>query len=343
MKHIQAIAVALLVAMALVTPSMTIMVNALTGGGTVTNTAPSVIQMVIKTSAPNEGTESTYQTSGGSPTSELNDDGNDYIIVNATVYDANGESDIIYVNFSVDKTVADWEHIGATYYLNHTVSATDRSNASEPAAVENEVHGWDNGTADNGYLSFNFKHTFDHGDDPANGALASSLYTITVTVKDSASSTDTDTASCTVYNYANVTTSGSYWASAGSVNASDTMWGNWSGSSGSTQNSKNYLKEWNNESTGTGNVSISWGGANLENGSNTIPLTNLNVYEGEAASPGAVGSWGAVPANASHTEFWTAITHSEASQTVSWVNYTINIPAATPVGVYQKSFTFTKI
>jgi len=335
--------ITILIAVALLTPSISITVDALSGGGEVTNTAPSVSAMSVKTKTTDAGTETYYQTSGGTPTSELNDDGNDWIVVNATVLDVNGESDIIYVNFSVNAVIADWENVGATYYLNHTVSATDRSNSSEPAFTDNEVHGWDNATSDNGYLTFSFKHIFDFGDDPTNGAWASATYTFTVTVVDSAGASDTDTDTCDVYNYANVTTSQSYWADDNTVNASDTMWGNWSGSAGTTMASKNYMKEWNNESTGTGNVSIAWGGVNLENSTNTIALTNVDIVEGEAVNASAVASWVAATYNATRMNNWVAITHSTASQTVSWVNYTINVPASTAKGNYSKTFTFTKV
>jgi len=334
----------ILIALVLVTPILSNIIQpvvALTGGGHVTNTAPTVVSFTI-TNYPNQGTETNYHTTGGNPTNELNDDGDDYIIVNVTVYDANGEDDLKYINFSVDKIIADWEHNATTYFLNHTISSSDRSNSTEPTPVENEVHGWDNGTANNSYLTFNFKHTFDNGDDPANGAAASSVYTFTVTVKDASGSSSTDNKQVTVYNYADVVCVNSpypYFAPDGNANTTDYYWGNWSASSGDTDvPSKNYLKA-TNDGTANAGVSISWSGANLVNGSNTIPLTNLEVFEGEAATPSAVGSWSSAGSGQNPSEM--TVTHGETSQVISWVKHEIDIPAATPVGNYSQSFTWS--
>lgn len=310
----------------------------LTGGGTVTNTAPQIIKFEI-TYYNNSGvSEANYQQSSGTPTSSVNDDGGDYIEVNVTVYDSNGESDLIWINFSVDKTLED-----GTAWMSHQISATDRSNSSHPGFNENSIHGYDNGTADNGYLTFAFKHTFDHGDDPANGALTSALYTWQVEIKDSAGSTATDSKSFKVYNYANLTLVQGYFAGDGSQNTSDTMWGNWSGTAGSTQTSKNYLKAQNIEATGNGNVSISWSWTTLNNSSSggTIALTNVNYYEGEGVNASSVGSWGAVPTDANHQNAWVTVTNNPTGTTTSWTNYTISIPANTPTGTYTQSFTWS--
>jgi len=332
-KHV---AFAMLIVASLLTPLMQPVLADLTGGGEVTNTAP-VLKSITITFYNNSGvSEANYQQSAGTPTSTLNDDAGDYIEVNITVYDANGESDLTYINVSSSQTISDWTN----NWLNHTVSATDRSNSSSPGFTENEIHGFDNGTQDNGYLSFLFKHTFDYADAPTNGALTSASYTITAYVYDSAGSSASDTYSFDVYNYANLTLTQGYFAPDGNQNTSDTMWGNWSGSSGSTQNSKNYLRAINKEATGTGNVTISWNAANLVNGSNTIPLTNINYFEGEAANPGAVASWGAVPADANHQNAWVTVTQS-TSTLYSWSNYTINIPSVTPKGNYSQTFTWT--
>ena len=107
-----------------------------------------------------------------------------------------------------------------------------------------------------------------------------------------------------------------------------------------TQNSKNYLRAINKEATGIGNATISWNAANLVNGSNTIPLTSIDYFEGEAANPGAVASWGAVPTDGNHQNAWVAVTQS-TSTLYSWTNYTISIPSATPKGNYSQTFTWT--
>jgi len=329
--------IAILITLVILSPALP-PVMALTGGGTVTNTAPSVVQFTV-TFYNNSGvSEANYQQATGTPTTSLNDDGGDYIVVNVTVYDSNGEGDLQYINFSVDKTLED-----GTAWMTHTISATDRSNTTEPTPVENSIHGWDNGTADNGYLTFNFKHTFDHGDDPANGALTSATYTWTVEVKDSAGSTATDTSQTVVYNYANLTLTDGYFAPNGTQNTTDTMWGKWSGPAGASYNSLNYLRAQNIEATGTGNVTISWSYTTLNNSTSggTIALTNVNYYEGEAANASAVASWAAVPADATHQNAWVSVTYNAASTTNSWTNYTIAIPAATPTGIYSQAFTWT--
>ena len=161
--------------------------------------------------------------------------------------------------------------------------------------------------------------------------------------RDSAGSTATDSKSFKVYNYANLTLVQGYFAGDGSQNTSDTMWGNWSGTAGSTQTSKNYLKAQNIEATGNGNVSISWSWTTLNNSSSggTIALTNVNYYEGEAANPNSVGSWGAVPTDANHQNAWVTVTNNPSGTTTSWTNYTISIPSNTPTGTYTQSFTWS--
>ena len=327
--------VAILIAIVIISPSLPPAMASLVGGGHVTNTAPQVISVSIQ-SYPNQGTETNYHTTGGTPTSELNDDGDDYIEVTVVVYDANGEDDMTWINMSITegRTLED-----GTAWMSHQISSSDRSNSSDPGFQENSIHGYDNGTADNGYLTFKFKHTFDNGDDPANGAATSNVYTWQAEIKDSAGSTATDTDTVTVYNYADVDVLQAYYASDGSQNTSDYYWGNWSASSGDTDvPSKNYLKA-TNDGTANAGVTVTWSGANLENGSNTIPLTNLEVFEGEAATPASVGSWSSAGTGQNPSEM--TVTHGEASQVISWVKHEIDIPAATPVGNYSQSFTFT--
>lgn len=331
--------VAFVVTMGFLLPHAGIVAADLTGGGEVTNTAP-VVHAITITTYDNQGTETGYQTSGGSPTTELNDDGADYIEVNVTVYDANGESDLEWINF----TITEGNSLGAdgTSWMNHEISSTDRSNSSEPAFTENEIHGWDNGTADNGYLTFNFKHTYDNDNDPVNGALTSSTYTWQAEIKDGAGSTATDSSAVDVYNYADLTVTESYFESDGTENAS-TIWGNWSGSTGTDQAGTTYIKATNAGSTGTGETAVAWNSQNLENTTSggTIALTNVEYYEGEAANPATVGSWTHLSTNATHMKAWTNITHSTGGTTTSWTNYTVSIPAATPQGNYSETFTWT--
>jgi len=312
----------------------------LTGGGAVTNTAPQVVSITI-TPSTNEGDQSAYQTAGGSPTAELNDNGADYIEVTVVVYDANGEDDMTWINFSFDpaRTLED-----GTAWMAHEIVAGDKD-ADDPGFQENTVAGFDNGTADNGFLTFKFKHTIDMGDDPPNGALTSTLYTLYVEIKDSAGSTSSDSDTYTVYNYANLALHQGYYNSAG-VNVTGVagaVWGNWSGSSGTSQAGTTYLYATNSGSTGTGNLTISWNGQNLVNATSagTIALTNLDYYEGEGANPSSVTSWGTLHANATKMKAYAEVTHSTASTTHSWTNYTIAIPSATPVGNYSQTFTWT--
>ena len=328
------------IAASLIVPHVGIVAADLTGGGEVTNTAP-VVDSITVTPTDDAGTETGYQTSGGSPTTELNDDTDDYVEVTVVVYDANGEDDMTYLNMSLTggNTLED-----GTAWFTHQIVAGDKD-AGDPGFQENTIAGYDNGTADNGYLTFKFKHTFDHGDDPANGALTSSTYTWQAEIKDSAGSTATDTSAVDVYNYADLSLEQGYYNSTGgNVTAvSGAVWGNWSGSTGTTQTGTTYIKATNAGSTGTGNLSISWNGVNLTNATNSgnIPLTNLEYYEGEAADPASVASWTHLDANATHMKSWAAVTHSTGGTTTSWSNYTISIPVAVPQGNYSQTFTWT--
>lgn len=305
----------------------------LTGGGEVTNSAPQVISFTITPYA-NVGDETNYQTSGGNPTSELNDDGDDYIEVTVVVYDPNGEDDMTWINFTVDKTLDD-----GTAWMSHQIVAADKD-SDDPGFQENSINGFDNGTQDNGYLTFKFKHTFDYGDDPSGSTQTSALYTWTVQIKDSAGSTDTDTAQTTVYNYANLICVQSYFSPSGAENSTD-IWGNWSGSSGATLKSKNYLKA-TNDGTADGTVQVSWNAPNLTNSTNghNISLTNMNYYEGEAVDASSVTSWTAYGSGQNSNPI--VISAGSGSTITSWTNHSISIPASTPTGKYTQTFTWSK-
>ena len=339
MKHSQAIAISMLVAVALVTPSMPIMVNALTGGGHVTNTAPEIVSISIS-SYPNVGTETNYHTTGGSPTTELNDDGDDYIEVTVVVHDKNGEDDMTWLNMSITegRTLAD-----GTAWMSHQIVSADKD-SDDPGFQENTIAGFDNGTQDNGYLTFKFMHTFDNGDDPTEGTATSNTYTWQAQIKDSTGNTATDTSQVTVYNYADAvvytTAPNTYFDSSGNANTTDYYWGNWSEQPGSTSvPSKNYLKS-TNDGTANAGVTISWDNPNLTDGSgDNISLTNLEVFDGEASTPSGVGSWSSAGTGQSPSEI--AVTHGESSQVLSWIKHDVDIPAATPVGNYSQTFTFT--
>ncbi len=333
--------VAVAVMVGLVMPYAGVAAADLVGGGEVTNNPPEVVSLTV-TDYPGAGTDSNYQTSDGDATTILNDDGDDYIEVDVVVYDPNGEDDLEWINISITtgQTLED-----GTTWMTHEITSTDRSNDTSPGYNENQIAGYDNGTADNGYLTFTFKHTYDHGDDPANGAFASSSYTWQAEIKDSTGNTDTgQSSSHSVYNYADLTLEQGYYDSTGTnQTGGDTIWGNWSGNAGTTQEGTTYLYVTSTESTATGNLSIEWTDEDLNNASSggTIGVTNLTYYEGEAADPGSVTSWGTVPANDTYEKAWVTVTQDTTSTIESWTNYTISIPDGTPVGRYTETFTWT--
>ena len=313
------------------------LVNAdLDGGGLIENAGPTVAS-IITHSSNTDGGETTYKQLEGSPASCYNDDGDDYLIVRVCVNDTNGEDDLLWINITCNQ-----DPTGDDAWMNHAITASDRSNTTPVSAELMEIHGWDNGSEDNGFLTFTFKYIYVNDDSPANGAAARTSWQWTATVYDTEKNSDNaNLGSHYVYNYADMTAPQSYYDSADSVNSSDTAWGNWTASAGDQDvHSKNYLKA-TNGGTANGNVSISFSDSTLDNASTaaTISLANMVFQSGEAASAGAVGEW-ANGGTADSAQAFT-VTHGESSTVERWFRQEIDIPSLTVPGYYNESFTFT--
>lgn len=313
----------------------------LLGGGTVTNTAPTIYSITVTFYNDTGASDDNYRGWWGTNGSTVaNDNGVDYIEVTIVFNDTNGESDLKWINLSVNVTLED-----GTAWMTHQINqTTEVGNTTDPGFVENTIKVYDP-TTDDGSLTAKFKHTFDDGDDPA-GTTSSpntasvATYQWTVTVTDGAGSTATANFFTKVYNWANVTVYQSFYAPNGNVNASDTMWGNWSGSAGSTLTSKNYLKGYS-YGTAVAYAQIAWNAPNLTNATNgyNISLTNMNYYAGDASSPATVGTWTAHGSGQQSNDV--QLSGDAGATTATWVKHTITIPSNTPTGTYTQTFTWT--
>ena len=310
------------------------LVNAdLDGGGLIENAGPTVAS-IITHSSNTDGGEDGYSQLDGSPASCYNDDGDDYLIVRVCVNDTNGEDDLLWINITCNQ-----DPTGDDAWMNHAITASDRSNTTPVSAELMEIHGWDNGTEDNGFLTFTFKYIYVNDDEPSSTTAASATWTWTAAVTDTTKNSDNaNLASHSVYNYADIEVFDGYYAPAGSENESDTEWGKWNSPAGNNVSALNYLKA-TNDGTAIGQIQVDFDDGNLSNGStNHIPLQgNISYYYDECVSPN-VASWAYEGTGKTSTA--TDVTQGAASQVVSWYHYYINIPVSTPVGSYSEGFTW---
>lgn len=308
------------------------------------STALSVDKLTVTVSGNTAPTLVTFTASDSTAShapAVLNDDGVDSTTVTGVIEDVNGEVDVVAIEVRLYSSAT-----GATTTYSRTVTAADRAQTLEPAAVDNQVVVW-NPTASDDRLSFKFLHVWQMAD-----ATSPNFYEFTPAARDSWPATS-------VFSASKITKTVEAWsefvANDGVANrvydatggASSGSWGQWSAAAGATvvesgsgaSKVGRYVKI-ENVGTGPGTISVSWDGTSFVGQTEaawTIPIDGVLDFKyamGPQTDPSQIASWST---SANDADGVLALTIGGGE--IAWVWYVVDVPDPMRDQGYAQTFT----